>query len=77
MRSYLTLLGLLAACVSSATMAEEQAGTEPRSIPLTRPVMKQYLEDMKSRTPRIPLPEQTPEELEKALTPPDESPASN
>lgn len=31
----------------------------PRPIPLTRPEMKAYLEDMKGRTPRIPLPELT------------------
>jgi alkylhydroperoxidase family enzyme len=36
----------------------------PRPIPLTRPEMKQYLEDMKQRTPRIPLPDLT--EAEKA-----------
>ncbi len=31
----------------------------PRPIPLTRPEMKEYLEDMKGRTLRIPLPELT------------------
>ena len=36
----------------------------PRPIPLTRPEMKSYLEDMKQRTPRIPLPELTDEEKE-------------
>src|SRR3954453_7595896 len=35
---------------------------EPRPVPLTRPEMKQYLEDMKARKPRIPLPELTDEE---------------
>jgi hypothetical protein len=34
----------------------------PRPIPLTRPTMKKYLEDMKERKPRIPLPELTEEE---------------
>jgi len=38
----------------------------PRPVPLTRPEMKQALEDMKLRQPRIPLPEMTPEE--KALS---------
>jgi AhpD family alkylhydroperoxidase len=33
--------------------------TTPRPIPLTRPEMKQYLEDMKTRQLRIPLPELT------------------
>ena len=39
--------------------------SEPRQIPLTRPEMKQFLEDMKQRTPRIPLPELSAEEKEK------------
>ncbi|WP_397569390.1 carboxymuconolactone decarboxylase family protein [Schlesneria sp. T3-172] len=39
--------------------------TTPRPVPLTRPEMKEYLEDMKSRTPRIPLPELTEEDKEK------------
>src|SRR5450755_837230 len=34
----------------------------PRPVPLTRPEVKQYLEDMKSRKPRIPLPELTDQE---------------
>jgi alkylhydroperoxidase family enzyme len=37
---------------------------DPRPVPLTRPEMKQLLEDMKARKPRIPLPE--PTEAEKA-----------
>ena len=32
---------------------------EPRPVPLTRPEMKQRLEEIKQRTPRIPLPEIT------------------
>jgi len=39
--------------------------TAPRPVPLTRPEMKQYLEDMKARKPRIPLPELTEEDKEK------------
>jgi AhpD family alkylhydroperoxidase len=42
-------------------IAAESSDT-PRPIPLTRPEMKQLLEDMKGRTPRIPLPDLTPEE---------------
>ena len=37
----------------------------PRPIPLTRPEMKEYLEDMKGRTLRIPLPELTDADKEK------------
>lgn len=37
----------------------------PRPIPLTRPEMKQYLEDMKARKPRIPLPELTDDDKAK------------
>lgn len=37
---------------------------QPRPTPLTRPEMKQYLEDMKSRHPQIPLPELTDEDRE-------------
>lgn len=37
----------------------------PRPIPLTRPEMKEYLEDMKGRTLRIPLPDLTDEDKEK------------
>lgn len=50
------------ACLSLATPAVADDATAPRPIPLTRPEMKQYLEDMKQRTPRIPLPELTAEE---------------
>src|SRR5438876_10236326 len=44
-------------------------GDEPRPVPLpvplTRPEMKQALEDLKGRTPRIPLPELSAEEKQK------------
>ncbi len=36
--------------------------TTPRPVPATRPEMKQLLEDMKKRPPRIPLPELTEQE---------------
>lgn len=39
--------------------------SSPRPVPLTRPEMKQYLEDMKERKPRIPLPDLTDEDREK------------
>lgn len=57
-----TLLGLLLAAM---TARGEDVPSEPRPTPLTRPEMKQLLEDMKARTPRIPLPELTPEEKER------------
>ena len=40
-------------------------GDEPRAVPLTRPEMKRFLEDMKVRKPRIPLPEVTEDEKAK------------
>jgi hypothetical protein len=40
-------------------------GDEPRPVPLTRPEMKQFLEDMKTRKPRIPLPDLTDADKEK------------
>ena len=40
-------------------------GDEPLPVPLTRPEVKQYLEDLKNRKPRIPLPELTEEEKAK------------
>ena len=39
--------------------------TSPNRVPVTRPEMKQALEDLKKRTPRIPPPELTEEEKEK------------
>jgi len=46
--------------------AEEPASptATPRPVPLTRPEMKHLLEDMKTRKPRIPLPELTEAEKE-------------
>jgi hypothetical protein len=48
----------------------DDAAKAPRPVPLTRPEMKGMLEDMKGRTPRIPLPELTPEEKEKEAADP-------
>lgn len=64
MRWFFTTLTLavLAAAVSSAA----DPTSEPRPIPLMRPEMKQLLEDMKQRTPRIPLPELTAAERAEA-----------
>lgn len=46
----------LSAMSSAIAVAGEQSSS-PRPVPLTRPEMKQYLEEMKGRTPRIPLPD--------------------
>jgi hypothetical protein len=60
MRKALTLaVGLMLATVGAA------GADEPRPVPLTRPEMKQFLEDMKARRPRIPLPELTEDEKAK------------
>ena len=40
----------------------EEPVNDPRPVPLTRPTMKQFLEDVKVRTPRIPVPPLTDEE---------------
>ncbi len=55
---------LLAAIASGVAFGAEPA-TEPRPVPLTRPEMKQFLEDMKKREPRIPLPELTDADRER------------
>jgi hypothetical protein len=54
---------LLAFAVTAC--AGDESSARPRPVPLTRPEMKQYLEDMKARKPRIPLPELTEEEKAK------------
>lgn len=46
------------------------APDEPRPTPVTRTAMKQYLEDLKYRSPRIPLPELTDEEKKLAIEDP-------
>lgn len=49
----------LGLCVCTATLSAEEVVPTARPVPLTRPEMKQLLEDMKSRPLRIPLPELT------------------
>lgn len=46
----------------SGFLAAADSDNAPRPVPLTRPEMKRYLEDMKARKPRIPLPEFTEED---------------
>lgn len=61
MYRYLGVLMGLCALGAGEIRAEEPAA-KPLPVPLTRPEMKKYLEDMKQRRPRIPLPELTAEE---------------
>lgn len=60
MRYVLVAAAFVATSVQSVTAADA-----PLPVPLTRPVMKQALEDMKGRAPRIPLPELTDADREK------------
>ena len=64
MRSPIAAL-LAVAALASPGAAAEPPTSDPRPIPLTRPEMKKLIEEMKVRTPRIPLPELTAEEKEK------------
>ncbi len=61
------LLAALAALVPVPLelFAADPPTNEPRPVPLTRPEMKQLLEDMKARKPRIPLPELTEDDKTK------------
>jgi hypothetical protein len=54
----------LALSLSFAVSAEDPPA-QPRSVPLTRPAMKQALEDLKDASPRVPPPELTKEEKAK------------
>jgi alkylhydroperoxidase family enzyme len=56
------LSGAAVAVLAAAAAFADDPNSAPRPVPLTRPEMKQLLEDMKSRKPRIPLPELTEEE---------------
>lgn len=51
-------------------LVQSNAEDQPRSTPTTRAAMKQYLEDLKNRVPRIPLPEMTEAEKKRALEDP-------
>jgi hypothetical protein len=63
MRLYtMTVLALLLAAGASRA---ESSSSNPLPIPLTRPEMKKYLEALKARKPRIPLPELTARDKEK------------
>ncbi len=64
MQSLTTLMFILLTAPAQ-TAAKDEPAPAPRPIPLTRPEMKQLIEDMKVRKPRIPLPELTDEEKAK------------
>ena len=51
-------------------LVERNQADQPRKTPVTREAMKQYLEDLKDRTPRIPLPEVTEEQKKQEQTNP-------
>jgi hypothetical protein len=51
-------------------LVEPHRADVPRATPLTREAMKQYLEDLKDRKPRIPLPPLTEEEAKKGAEDP-------
>ena len=57
-------LGLMLASVAVTRGAEPE--NAPRPLPVTRPQMKQLIENVKVRTPRIPLPEMTAAEKEQS-----------
>jgi hypothetical protein len=56
-------LGLVVGSAGLARAGEPAAA--PLPVPLTRPEMKQCLEDLKGRKPRVPLPELTDEDRAK------------
>ncbi len=56
MRFSIVLLAGVAASSAGVARADGDGG-KPLPVPLTRPEVKQYLEDLKARTPRIPVPE--------------------
>ncbi len=64
MRKFVIITCGLALTAAGLVRAAEPAAA-PRPVPLTRPEVKQYLEDMKARKPRIPLPELTDEDRAK------------
>jgi hypothetical protein len=66
-RTHAALTGVFAGFViaSGGLLRAEGPRATPLPVPLTRPEMKQALEDLKGRPPRIPLPELTEEEKAK------------
>src|SRR5687767_5183361 len=64
----LRFLLVAASLVGPSWVAPAQAAepAQPRAVPLTRDEMKKALDDLKRRTPRLPLPPPSEEEKEKA-----------
>jgi hypothetical protein len=60
----ITIIGALTVIAPAISRADERT-EKPLPVPPTRPEMKQALEDLKNRTPRIPLPDLTDEDREK------------
>lgn len=61
----ISVAALAIAAVSTPLAWAVDSANAPRPIPLTRPEMKEFLEDMKGRTQRIPLPELTDADRDK------------
>jgi alkylhydroperoxidase family enzyme len=57
MKRIVTALALVLWALANPLPAEESASTTPKPGPATRPEMKAALEGLKSRTPRLPLPQ--------------------
>jgi hypothetical protein len=58
-------VGVIIGFVMSAGVGRgDEPGAVPLPVPLTRPEMKQALEELKNRKPRIPLPDLSEEEKE-------------
>jgi hypothetical protein len=64
MRVSFGMTGVLLLAAAGLSIADEQSKS-PLPVPLTRPEMKQALEDLKGRKPRFPLPELTAEDKKK------------
>ncbi|MEZ6134578.1 MAG: hypothetical protein R3C53_06690 [Pirellulaceae bacterium] len=60
--NYLALGWALFTAGHATAQGRQYAADAPRPTPLTRPALKQLIEDVKSRTPRIPLPELSDED---------------
>jgi alkylhydroperoxidase family enzyme len=57
MKYILTVIGLVLSAWANPLRAEEQVSDTPKPVPATRPEIKAALEALKSRTPRLPLPQ--------------------
>jgi alkylhydroperoxidase family enzyme len=57
MKYILAMTALLFSAWANPLRAEEQVSDTPKPVPATRPEMKAALEALKSRTPRLPLPQ--------------------